>query len=122
MRKRAGAREPRTIGDVARALLRRKKFREKGRYGALVDAWQELTGEEIAARTQIRSFKDGELVIEVESSVLLHELNGFLKEQHDAFSLSISYSSDLCSGKRNPYICNISAWILEYTDVVICDR
>ncbi len=74
-------REARPIGEIARALLRRKKFHEKGKYGALVDAWADLVGESIAARTRIRAFRGGELVVEVGSSVLLHELNGFMKEQ-----------------------------------------
>ena len=68
------------IGDVARKVLRRKKFYEKGRYGALVDAWSGLVGAAIAARTRIRSFTEGELVVEADSSVLLHELNGFMKQ------------------------------------------
>ncbi|MCK4373950.1 MAG: DUF721 domain-containing protein [Candidatus Brocadiae bacterium] len=79
--RRAGRRGARPLGEIMRGLLRRKKFREKGKYGALVDAWCELVGEAIAARTGIRSFKDGELVIEVDSSALLHELNSFMKQQ-----------------------------------------
>ena len=69
------------VGDIAKALLREKKFREKGKFGALSDAWATLTGEGIAARTRIRSFKDGNVVIEVDSPALLHELNSFMKRQ-----------------------------------------
>lgn len=71
----------RSIGEVLKGLLRRKKFHEKGKYGALVDAWAQLVGDAIASRTRIRSFKGGELVIEVDSPVLLHELNSFRREQ-----------------------------------------
>jgi predicted nucleic acid-binding Zn ribbon protein len=71
----------RPIGEIAKALLRRKKFHEKGKFGALVRAWGALVGEAVATRTRIRSFKDGNLVIEVDSSVLLHEIRGFMKQQ-----------------------------------------
>ena len=70
----------RPFGDVARALLRRKKFTEKGRYGALVAAWREVAGDGVAEHTRVSAFKEGKLVVEVDSSTLLHELNGFLKE------------------------------------------
>jgi hypothetical protein len=69
------------IGEIARKLLRRKRFHEKGKYGALVDAWQGLVGEAMAERTHIRAFKEGDLLVQVDSPALLHELNGFLKQQ-----------------------------------------
>ena len=71
----------RPIGDVLKALLRRKRFLQKGKYPALTEAWAELVGEAIAARTRIRSFEEGKLTIEVTSSVLLQELSGFMKQQ-----------------------------------------
>jgi predicted nucleic acid-binding Zn ribbon protein len=70
----------RPFGDVARALLRRKRFAEKGRYSALTAAWLSLVGEGVAEHTRVASFKEGRLVVEVDSPTLLHELNGFLKE------------------------------------------
>ncbi|MHC4479379.1 MAG: DciA family protein [Planctomycetota bacterium] len=70
----------RPVGDVIRKLLRSKRFHQKGKYGALVDAWAEVVGEAVAARTRIRSFHQGQLLVEVESSVLFHELGSFLKE------------------------------------------
>ena len=71
----------RPIGDVLKALLRRKRFLQKGKYPALTTAWAELVGEGIAARTRVRSFQEGRLTVEVASSVLLQELSGFMKEQ-----------------------------------------
>lgn len=76
-----GKERVRPIGQIIKRLLRRKRFYEKGKYGPLVDAWSELVGEGIARRTRISSFKGGELVIDVHSSVLLHELNSFLKDE-----------------------------------------
>jgi len=71
----------RAFGDIARAVLRRKKFYQKGRYGPLRKAWQDLVGEAVARRTHIRSFARGKLVIEVSSATLLHELNNFMEAQ-----------------------------------------
>ena len=71
----------RPIGDVLKALLRRKKFLQKGKYPALTQAWAELVGEAISARTRVRSFQEGKLTVEVTSSVLLQELSGFMKPQ-----------------------------------------
>ncbi len=71
----------RPVGEIAKALLQAKKFHEKGKFGALSAAWAELAGEGVAARSRIRSFKDGNVVIEVDSPVLLHELNNFMRQQ-----------------------------------------
>lgn len=70
----------RPFGEIARALLRKKKFHEKGKFGALVDAWGGLVGQAVAERSRIRAFKDGVMVVEVDSPVLLHELNSFMKK------------------------------------------
>jgi hypothetical protein len=71
----------RPFGAIAKELLRRKKFQEKGRYGALEATWRELVGEELALRTCIASVRAGELEIAVDSPVLLQELDGFMKNQ-----------------------------------------
>lgn len=71
----------RPLGDILRALMRRKRFEQKSKYGSLVDAWAELVGDEVAARTRICAFDEGQLLVEVNSSALLHELNGFMKQQ-----------------------------------------
>jgi len=70
----------RPVGEVIRALVRRKRFYEKGRFGSLARAWTEMVGEAIARRTRLRDFTDGTLTVEVDSPALLHELNGFMKE------------------------------------------
>lgn len=76
-----GGENARPLGAIARELLRSKKFRQKGKYGALSEAWAEVVGEELGARTNVRSFKDGTLIVEVDSSVLLQELDGFMKQE-----------------------------------------
>ncbi len=69
----------RPIGDLIRSLLKRKRFYEKNKYGALMDAWSELVGEAISERTRITGYRSGVLQVDVYSSVLLQELTGFLK-------------------------------------------
>jgi len=71
----------RSIGQIARAILREKRFQHKGRYAALSGAWVKLVGDAVSARTRIKSFREGELTVEVNSSVLLHELDAFMKPQ-----------------------------------------
>jgi hypothetical protein len=73
--------EARAFGDVLRKVMRGPGMRARGRLRALNRAWDELVGESIAAQTRIRSFGNGQLVVEVDSSVLLHELSGFLAPQ-----------------------------------------
>jgi predicted nucleic acid-binding Zn ribbon protein len=72
--------EAQSFGEVLVRLLKSKRFYEKGRYGRLVDAWREVVGEAIAARTSIRAFEHGRLTVEVADAVLLHELSGFMRE------------------------------------------
>ncbi len=77
---RRGEDRARPVGEVIRALVRRKRFHEKGRFGPLAQAWTEMVGEAIARRTRVHDFNDGTLTVEVDSPALLHELNGFMKE------------------------------------------
>ncbi len=67
------------FGDVMKRLVRRKRIRERSRYGAVVKAWREVAGENIADQTRVADFSDGTLVVEVESSVLMQELSGYMK-------------------------------------------
>jgi hypothetical protein len=70
-----------SFGDVLKKVLARYKFEHKGRHPGLVKAWKEMVGEQVAQKTSIGAFANGCLTIEVESSVLLHELNSFMKGQ-----------------------------------------
>ena len=67
------------FGDVMKKLLRAKRFYQKSKYGPLVTAWEEVAGEEIASCTRIAGYEHGRLTIQVDSSVLMQELSGFLK-------------------------------------------
>ena len=67
------------FGDVLTKLLKAKRFYQKSRYGPLVAAWQDAVGEEIGSRTKISAYEHGRLTVEVDSSVLLHELSSFMR-------------------------------------------
>lgn len=69
----------RKFGDVLERLLKEKRFYEKSKFGALSGAWREVVGDEIAARTKIVSYQHGRLRVEVDSSILLQELSGFME-------------------------------------------
>jgi len=84
----------RPFGDALHRVLKAKRFYEKSRFGALADAWAEAVGDEVAARTRIASYRHGILKVEVASSVLLHELSGFMKS-------AVLAALKECSGGRD---------------------
>ena len=67
------------FGDVMKRLIKKKRVRERSRYGAVVKAWRQVAGQDLAEQTRVADFSDGTLVIEVESSVLMQELSGYMK-------------------------------------------
>ena len=75
----ARGRDEKNFGDVMKRRVRKKRLRERSRYGAVVKAWREVAGEDIADQTRVADFSDGTLVVEVESSVLMQELSGYMK-------------------------------------------
>ena len=74
-RRRGG--EPEKLGNLIKPVL--KELRIVGRRvgKALHEAWIEVAGSALAARTRLHSFKAGILIVEVDSSPLLHELQNF---------------------------------------------
>jgi len=68
----------RPAGEIFRRLIRRKKFYEKGKFGPLCAAWARVVGEGVAERTSLKSYREGRLLVEVDSPVLLQELSGFM--------------------------------------------
>jgi len=73
-----GDRPARRAGDVVSALLRRLRFYERGKYGALADAWRAAAGERMVEHTRIAGLERGRLIVEVDEPGVLHELSGFL--------------------------------------------
>jgi hypothetical protein len=63
--------------------VKKKRFREKGRYGSLSRAWDQVIREvldgENAARTHVAGFEHGRVIVDVDCPILLQELGGFLQ-------------------------------------------
>jgi len=76
-----GGEAARSMGDILKPLLRRKKLEEKGKFKALANSWRAVVGEAVASRSRIRAFKQGILIVEVDSPVLLHELSSFQRQR-----------------------------------------
>ena len=78
-----GPPEPKAFGEVLKGLLKRKRFYEKGRYGALSHAWErvigEVLGDEVAAQTCVTAYRHGLVTVDVACPVLLQEMGGFLR-------------------------------------------
>jgi predicted nucleic acid-binding Zn ribbon protein len=76
-----GKRDVFLFGDILRKILKRKRFYEKNTYGKLSQAWETTVGKEVASHTRIKAYQNGILKVDVDSSVLLQELRGFLHRQ-----------------------------------------
>jgi predicted nucleic acid-binding Zn ribbon protein len=74
--------EPKAVplGDVLRKLMKRMRRMDRGKFSGLQRAWSEMVGEQISERTRVAGFRDGQLTIEVDSPVLMHELTSFMKQ------------------------------------------
>jgi predicted nucleic acid-binding Zn ribbon protein len=70
----------RPLGDVLKQVMRRLRRMDRGKFSGLGRAWAELVGEELAKRSRVTAWREGELTVEVDSSVLMQELNGFMKQ------------------------------------------
>jgi len=69
--------EPAPIREVLPAILRGMKGPEGGPLGRLRKVWGEVLGPEVAARTRVASFADGNVRVEVASAALKHDLVAF---------------------------------------------
>jgi hypothetical protein len=69
--------EPAPIQEVLPALLRGIKGAASGPLGRLREAWGEVLGPEVAARTRVAAFIDGNVKVEVASAALKHDLATF---------------------------------------------
>lgn len=66
------------IGAPLKDLLARLHLTEPLRGWQAVEAWPEVVGERVAARARAVSFRDGTLLVEVDSATWMNEL-GYLK-------------------------------------------
>ena len=70
----AGMETCRDLGDALQDFLRQSGLSSQLKHLRLRKVWAESVGQEIAARTQVCSFRRGELKIEVDSSALRNEM------------------------------------------------
>jgi predicted nucleic acid-binding Zn ribbon protein len=69
--------EPLPIHEVLPALLRGVKQAAGGPMGRVRNAWAEVVGPAIAARTRVAALENGRVRVEVASAALKHDLGTF---------------------------------------------
>lgn len=69
------------VGDILRRVMRDVRPVRPRRRDAMLDAWRKAAGDELAAETRPSSLRKGVLTIEVRSAALLHELEGFRRDE-----------------------------------------
>ncbi len=74
-RRKAG--NPEKFGDLIKPVLQELKIVGRRVGKSLHEAWLDVAGPALGGRTRLHSFKAGILVVEVDSSPLLHELQNF---------------------------------------------
>ncbi len=65
------------FGDVLKGFLRESGLGSHLSRAAITKAWRDACGPELARRTRVVGFKNGELVVEVESAAHFQELKAF---------------------------------------------
>jgi len=73
--------KPKAMRDVLAAYLETSGLARLLSHPELYVALREAVGDEAAADTRVAGFRAGVLEVEVNSSVLLHQLAGFQKQQ-----------------------------------------
>ena len=74
-------RPPRSAASYVDQLKRARTFKQPSRLERFRKAWRAAAGEEIAANSDVASYKEGELRISVESKALAHELSVFRAQE-----------------------------------------
>ena len=75
-------RGPVALGDALRGFLRTSGLGGRLRNARVYQAWSDALGEQAARHARPVKFHFGDLTVEVESSVHLHELQNFTGEQY----------------------------------------
>lgn len=71
---------PERLGEILRGGVVRGAKRARSRLARAREAWARAAGDEIAGHTRVTSFSGGNLHVRVDSSALLSEIGGFLRE------------------------------------------
>ncbi len=73
--RRVRVRVPAKIGDVVNDLIARRGYLQTKGAKALREAWEQVAGEQLAARSQTGNIKRGVLEVFVQNSVVLQEFS-----------------------------------------------
>jgi predicted nucleic acid-binding Zn ribbon protein len=69
------------VGDVLARLMRDVRPGPRRRRSGVQDAWSRVAGTELADEARPATLRKGVLTVEVRSAALLHELEGFRKDE-----------------------------------------
>jgi hypothetical protein len=68
------------VASILQRVLKKADLHPRRKRG-IADTWARAVGEELAAQTHPSRLSRGELVVDVGNSALLHELEGFRKQE-----------------------------------------
>lgn len=69
------------LGEILARVMRDVRLPAPRRRDAIFDAWRQAAGEDLAAETRPATLRKGVLTVEVRSAALLHELEGFRRDE-----------------------------------------
>ena len=72
--------EPQRLGEVLRGAVVRPAKTMRSRLAHAQKAWTRAAGKKVAAHTRVTSLAGGTLHVRVDSSALLAQIDGFLRE------------------------------------------
>jgi len=69
------------LGEILARVMRDVRPPAPRRRDAIFDAWRHAAGDDLAAETRPATLRKGVLTVEVRSAALLHELEGFRRDE-----------------------------------------
>ncbi|MGB9601754.1 MAG: DUF721 domain-containing protein [Limisphaerales bacterium] len=78
---RARAQTEKQIGDLVKDVLNKIKFEERRSHAEIFNVWRTAIDPTIVAHTQPAGLKNGTLIVYVDNSVWLNEINSFRKHE-----------------------------------------
>ena len=72
--------QPQRLGEVLRGAVMRPAKVTRARLVHAREAWAQAVGKKVAAHTRVTSLAGGTLHVRVDSSALLAQIDGFLRE------------------------------------------
>lgn len=100
----SGARTPPLLGEALRGALERCAWSEPLRGWGAVDAWPEVVGARIAARTRAVEYRDGRLLVEVDGATWLAELTLLSRQILARLTAAVGTESAPCPVKEIRFV------------------